>query len=285
MQIGIFAKTFVRPTVGSNLDAVAASGAQVTQYNLVCAGLPTLPDVIAPDVCEAIRSGHRSRNLEMAAISATFNIIDPDELRRSTNMRRFEVLASAARSLGTEVLTLCSGTCDAEDMWRAHPDNRLPGTWHAMETAMKHIVGIAEAKEVFVAIEPEPGNVVDSAARARHLLNEIGSPRLKIVFDGANLIDSGDPARIREILAEAIELLGSDIVIAHAKDVRWEGEPRFVPAGEGVLDYPFYLECLVNAGFRGPLILHGLDEDDVPRCVRFLKEQVTSFSAKFQLLS
>ena len=43
MQIGIFAKTFVRPTLDATLDAVAAHGVRVVQFNLSCAGLPTLP--------------------------------------------------------------------------------------------------------------------------------------------------------------------------------------------------------------------------------------------------
>ena len=42
MEIGIFAKTFVRPTLGETLDAVAEHGVRTVQFNLSCVGLPTL---------------------------------------------------------------------------------------------------------------------------------------------------------------------------------------------------------------------------------------------------
>ena len=46
MQIGIFAKTFARPTLAETLDAVAARGIQCVQFNMACAGVPSLPDQI-----------------------------------------------------------------------------------------------------------------------------------------------------------------------------------------------------------------------------------------------
>jgi sugar phosphate isomerase/epimerase len=44
MQIGIFAKTFTRPTLAETLDAIAAHGIRCVQFNMSCAGLPTLPE-------------------------------------------------------------------------------------------------------------------------------------------------------------------------------------------------------------------------------------------------
>src|SRR5690606_37914994 len=38
VEIGIFAKTFIRPTVGETLDAVAAHGVRTVQFNLSCVG-------------------------------------------------------------------------------------------------------------------------------------------------------------------------------------------------------------------------------------------------------
>ena len=79
MQLGIFAKTFARRPVEENLDAVHAHGFQCVQYNLVCAGLPTLPESIDAALCDRIRQALAQRNLSMAAVSGTFNIIDPDD--------------------------------------------------------------------------------------------------------------------------------------------------------------------------------------------------------------
>ena len=39
MDIGIFSKTFARPTLGAVLDAVAGYGVHAVQFNMSCAGV------------------------------------------------------------------------------------------------------------------------------------------------------------------------------------------------------------------------------------------------------
>ena len=48
--------------------------------------------------------------------------------------------------------------------------------------------------------------VVDTAAKARALLDHFHSPYLKVVIDGANLFHTGELPRMREILDEAFQL-------------------------------------------------------------------------------
>ena len=70
-----------------------------------------------------------------------------------------------------------------------------------------------------MGMEPEVSNVVDSAQKARRLMDEMGSSRLKVIMDGANLFHTGELPRMREVLNEAFALLGSDLTLAHAKDL------------------------------------------------------------------
>ena len=88
----------------------------------------------------------------------------PDAGVRERGGRRLAVLIGAARALGTSVVTLCTGTRDPEDMWRAHPDNAGREAWSDMLASIAHAVAVAEAHDVTLAIEPEHGNVVSSAA-------------------------------------------------------------------------------------------------------------------------
>lgn len=273
MQIGIFAKTFARPTLDATLDAVAAQGIKVVQFNMACAGLPSMPDHIAPTLAEAICAAHAVRGITMAAVSGTFNVIHPELQQRQNGLRRLDMLARACRALGTDTITISTGTCDPDDMWRRHPDNDTPNAWRDMISSIRHAVQIAEAHGVTLAFEPEVSNVVDSAAKARRLLDEIDSPRLKVVFDGANLFHTGELPRMTAILAEAVALLGRDIVLAHAKDLSADGAAGHEAAGTGLLDYNAYLALLGGAGYAGPLILHSLSEAQVPESVAFLQRK------------
>jgi sugar phosphate isomerase/epimerase len=185
-------------------------------------------------------------------------------------MRRLGQLAGACALLGTTIITLCTGTRDPDDMWRGHPANGGPDAWAELLTIMEKALAIAEEHDLWLAVEPETANVVDSPARARRLLDELRSPRLKIIIDPANLFQVEDLAQQRPILEAAFDLLGPDIVLAHAKDVKVvAGAVHHVAAGTGVLDYPCYLSLLRQ--FPVPLIVHGLAEAEVPQALVFLR--------------
>jgi sugar phosphate isomerase/epimerase len=273
MQIGIFAKTFVRPTLAATLDAVVAHGLHCVQFNLACAGLPSMPDQIDPALIAGIRSAMDAHAMTMAAVSGTFNMIHPDRQQRRDGMRRLRTLAAACRALGTDLITLSTGTRDPDDMWRRHPDNDTPAAWDDLVASMTEATQIAEEHQVTLAFEPEVANVVDSAVKGRRLLDQVGSPYLKVVMDGANLFHLGELPRMRAILEEAFDLLGPDIVLAHAKDLSRDGAAGHEAAGTGLLDYDWYLTLLRRVGYNGPLILHALTEHQVDSSIAFLVEK------------
>jgi sugar phosphate isomerase/epimerase len=276
MEIGIFAKTFVRPTLAETLDAVVAHGLACVQFNLSCAGLPTLPDTLDGATIAAIRAELDARAIAMAALSGTFNMIHPDPAQRTAGLRRLDVLAAACGALGTRLITLCTGTRDPENMWRRHPANDTPDAWRDLVAALEVALAAAERHDVYLGVEPEISNVIDSAAKARLLLDELRSPRLKIVMDAANLFHAGELPALERILTDAFDLLGGDIVLAHAKDLSRDGEAGHEAAGTGALDYDAYLRLLCAAGYEGPLILHGLREDQVDASVHFLRARLAN---------
>jgi sugar phosphate isomerase/epimerase len=271
MQLGIFAKVFVRPSLEQTLKAVQAHGLSSVQFSLECAGLEPMPGSLDLVLCEYIRSQMQANGLEMAAVSGTFNMIHPDPAHRQEGLRRLQVLAAACSRLDTGLITLCTGTRNPEYMWRHHPDNATPEAWRDLLDSMAQALTIAEEHRVCLGVEPEVSNVVDSPAKARRLLDEMRSPWLKVVMDGANIFPQGSLGRMQEILDEAFALLGHDIALAHAKDLDRDGEAGNLPAGQGRLDYERYLALLKAAGFAGSLILHGLKEEEVPAAVAFVR--------------
>jgi sugar phosphate isomerase/epimerase len=270
MRLGIFAKTFERPSVVAVFEAVKAHALHCVQFNLSCAGLPTLPDAIDPAVITRIHDTAESAGIEIVALSGTYNMIHPDPQVRQRDLRRLRTLAAACPGLGTSVITLCTGTRDPADMWRWHPENTSPQAWSDLLHATEAALHIAEEAHVTLAFEPERANVVYSAARGHALLAAMQSPLLKVVIDGANLITPGDDQRA--VLDEAFDLLGEHLIIAHAKDRGADDGVRAV--GQGILDYDHYLRLLQARAFTGPLIIHGLAEAQVDTSLRFLNDKL-----------
>jgi sugar phosphate isomerase/epimerase len=343
MELGIFAKTFPRPTLEQTLDAVVSHGLTHIQFNMSCMGLATLPDKLDEGSCVWIAQTLHERGLSMAAISGTFNMVDPNASRLGHNLRRLEVLAEACRWLDTRIITLCTGSLDPHDMWKWHPENARKSTWERLVETMRAAVAIADRHEVTLAFEPEINNVVSSVIKARLLLDEIGSPWLKVVIDPANLVHPESPnplvptldtaklfgvwsaagavfeyqGRPVASLDEAFDWLGQEIVLAHAKNPPWIDEAFDLSEleatvrgwqGSTAIDrqrdellaklateegrwefrrrlswWPFYqpyLTCLDRVGFRGALIMHGLNEDQVTLRTSFLREMLESLSRK-----
>jgi len=274
MKLGIFAKTFLRPSLEEVLDAVQGYGLTQIQFNMACAGLPSLPDSIDPGLAESIGYETQKRDIHIAAVSGTYNMIHPDIKERQTGLNRLRILAASCKKMDTTVITLCTGTRNTESMWRKHPGNNDPSAWRDLVDSMQSALTIAEEYGVTLAIEPEVSNVIDSAEKAKKLLNEIMSPNLKIIMDAANLFHAGEARKMQEVLDKAFYLLGGDIVIAHAKDLANDGEPDFVAAGQGILDYDAYLKLLNSYQYNGALIIHGLAEHQVQKSVDFLKQKM-----------
>jgi sugar phosphate isomerase/epimerase len=269
MRLGIFAKTFPGGDPATVLAAVAAAGFETAQYNFACSGLPPMPDNIPDEAAASVAKAAAATGVRLCAVSGTYNMAHPDPAVRADGLRRLEVIAASCASIGTDLVTLCTGTRDPHDQWRHHPDNNSPEAWRDMLAEMEKAVAIAARHRIRLGIEPELANIVDSAAKARRLLDEIGSERLAIVLDPANLFETADLPAQRRIVAEAIDLLGPDIVMCHAKDRAPDGS--FATAGKGVLDYPHYIARLRAAGFNGDLVTHGLSAGEAPGVARFLR--------------
>jgi sugar phosphate isomerase/epimerase len=176
--------------------------------------------------------------------------------------------------LGASKIHLCTGTRDRGSLWRRHPDNDAPEAWRDMAACVREATDIARQTRVVLAFEPEVNNVVNSAQKARRLLDEMASPFLKVTIDPANLFHAGELPRMREILDEAFALVGKDIVLAHAKDLDHDGDAGHLAAGQGKLDYDRYLSLLRTYRFQGALLLHGLGAAQVPGCVAFLRQKL-----------
>lgn len=274
MMLGIFAKTFARPTVEEVFAAVAKHHLRCVQFNFACAGLPSLPDKIERALADRIRKAAAEQRIEIAAVSCTFNMIHPDAAQRRDGLRKLGIMAAACEHLGTRVVTLCTGTRDPENMWRRHAENDSPEAWRDLVVTMTKALTTANKHDITLGIEPETGNVVDSARKARRLLDEMKSPRLKIIMDPANLFHPGELGRMDEILTEAFDLLGNDLVLAHAKELGTDGHAGDLALGEGALDWDRYLALLRSANFAGPLVMHGFAEREVVASAKFLRTKL-----------
>jgi sugar phosphate isomerase/epimerase len=263
MYPAIFSRTYPARDIAAVLAAIRADGFEGAQMNLSSFGMESLPRTLDEAALARGRAGACWLGVTLSALSGTYNMAHPDPAERHARRPGFVQVLRAAQVLGAPVVTLCTGSRDPADMWRAHPDNATPQAWSDLRTELDWALAQAADRGLALAIEPEPGNVVCDAPAARRLLDETAAPNLGIILDAANLIGTEGLARQGEITRRAVDLLGGDILLAHAKDIDRGG--RVVAPGDGAIDLVGFVAALASAGFGGALIAHGFEARDGAR--------------------
>ena len=278
MQVGTMSGTFQRPTLEESLDASLEQDIRHLQFNWGSAH-PSgpLPEVI-DEIAAYARTEFEKRDMVVAAVAGNANMVDIDPDKRQKAIDKVLMIISACAKIGTNVIATCTGSRNPESMWRNHPDNQSEETWKILRNTLEQILPAAEAAGVNIAFEPEYNNVCQNAYLSRRLIDEMASPRLKVVMDAANIFGKDDLSRMTEVLDEAFDLLGDYVAIAHGKDLDHGGDAGHLAAGTGKLDYEHYVKLLCGLSFDVPIILHGITEEQLPESA----DMIRSHAAKYQ---
>lgn len=271
MELGIFSRTYETSDLEDTYKRMSANGIFHTQFNFSNAGIPTLPENVSDEDMECIRSLTEKYQIKIDALSGTFNMIAPDLEERQKGCEQFRTQCRLAGELNIPIVSLCTGSKYPNNKWKWHDDNLKQSSWDDLMRTTDEIIRYAEEYDVILGVETEASNIVCTPELARKYLDDTGSENLKIIMDGANLFRPEQVADMTAVLDHAFELLGKDIVLAHAKDFSLHGNLEFVAAGEGILDFAHYIQLLKQYQYDGALIMHGLAEEQIATSKEFLE--------------
>ncbi len=273
--LGMYTPELKRCTVERLFDGVKVYGFSEVQFDFRSVCDEQMPERIDDALVGRIFAAAEDRGIAIRAVNGTFNMAHPDRRVRDDGIRRFREIARVCAGLHCSIITLCTGTRNLESMWRHHADNETAKAWDDMIETAFALKQIAQEFQVYLAIETEARNIVNSAKKARKLLDTMDSPWFKIILDPANLFrpETAHPSFAISTLREAFGLLGEDIVLAHGKDIMPGGEMNFTSAGRGMVAYEEFLKLLDQYNYRGNIILHGMhDESEFAFSVAFMNE-------------
>ncbi len=270
-ELGVFARVFPPGTPDRIAHQIRAAGFTATQLNLSALGRPTLDDNLGEPEAASIATAFSEHGVRIWGVSGTFNAIHPDIGKRRADTERCIALIKRARDLGAQVITLCTGTRDPDNMWKAHPETHTTTARDALLDTIGRLVPAATAAGIRLGIEPEAGNVITDAHAAEWLLAELGddADQLAIVLDPSNLVTVQTAPEQDMILRHAFDVLGGHTEAVHAKDVVESG---YAAPGTGLLDYNLVMSLHGQLPHPVPVIAQDLTADDAPRVHDFLTQ-------------
>jgi sugar phosphate isomerase/epimerase len=118
--------------------------------------------------------------------------------------------------------------------------------WERMVEGTAEVLSEAQARGVVLAVEPEPGMLVDTADAVLELRRRLGDPdALRVTLDIGHLRcnEDDDPPRV-------VERVGPLLANVQIDDMR-RGVHEHLAFGEGEVDFPPVLRALTATGYRG----------------------------------
>lgn len=184
----------------------------------------------------------------------------------------------AARFLGADLVRVFAFLPNDEN------PELTPEIWDRITEAYLRAVEVAAEEKVVLGLENEHACYIGTGAQTAELLRRVDSEWLGVVWDPGNAFFCGE-----ESFPDGYEAVRGKIIHVHVKDAARDpatGRARWLPAGEGELDFPRLFRALKADGYGGALSLEphykpegGTAEDGSRACLegllRILKTEVS----------
>jgi len=258
MDVGVVTRSFGNLTNQQTADLLAEKGFRWTELCFsqtdskywVYNGRSDLSDMTDAR-SKTIVDTYRNRGVEVPVLGVFTNLIEPDDAERQRNLAYFERLMQIAAVNGIPtVVTECGFIPGA----RGINADLYEEIFQRLLDSFRWLLEKADKYDVNIALEPCVIDIVPSAKRTADFIAQLGSPRVKVLLDPANLIANSSEEDMFHYLAPHIAYL-------HGKDRKVNDRSgRLV--GEGDVNWPLFLKLYHKHTEGVPFILEYVNRDN-----------------------
>ncbi len=231
MKIGVRAHDFPKQSPESMAKEIRAAGFNAVQLALYKALDLRAEEMMRPDTLLMIRNAFESAGLEISVLGC---YVDPGAVQsydRQNSMDQFRQHVRIAKKLGAACVATETTAFSGTDTERENAYGRIL-------TFVREMTKEAEDAGTFVAIEPVLAHTIHTPEMVRRLLLDVGSDRLRIIFDPINLLSPGDVEKQDDLWYRCMNCFGDKVIAMHVKNGCWEGS-RYIPQplDQGVMHF------------------------------------------------
>jgi len=210
---------------------------------------------MTPARCREIAATYRDAGLDIHSIGVYTNLMHPDETELKANLDYFDAMMTIGDHMGVHTFISEAGHYYDDKVPAPHvPREFQDEVWPRMVATARRLAEMATQHDAKVLFEPYFQSFFASAKRLRLFVEEVNSPRIRVLLDPANLIELNDLDEMFQQLAPWIDCL-------HAKD-RKHHTGRGVAAGKGDVDYKRFVTLAAQHTPAAPLILEYVGPKD-----------------------
>jgi sugar phosphate isomerase/epimerase len=192
-------------------------------------------------VCTAVFGGFEGESYaDIPTVARTIGLVPPET--RQGRLAEMRDIADFTKELGCDTVALHLGFI---------PEDPADPQYMEVVAATAELCNHCEGNDQYLHLETGQ----ESAEGLMEFIAKVGSERLKINFDPANMIlyGTGEPI-------EALRKVAPHVRSVHCKDATWSDKPgetwgAEVPLGKGDVDIKAYLTTLKEIGYSGALTI------------------------------
>ena len=270
MRIGLATTGFNTLTNDEMAQLAADAGVQCVQLFLTQTDSKywkynSRADVSAITGAEAkrIANAYRTRGLEITALGVYTSLIEPDPDELAKNIQYFADMMRVANEMDVGVLITECGAVIKPGLGKDLNEGLKDEAYGRLMASTEQLVELADRHDVKIVFEPFFHDLLASAKATRDFIDEVNSPRVRVLLDPANLLPHNS-------LEEMFNALGPYIAALHAKDRKLH-VTKGVPAGQGDLDYALFVALCRQYVPHLPLIVEYVGLDTYEGALRHLR--------------
>ena len=234
MILGLRAHDFGRHEPEELVKRISDAGFETAQLALLKAisGIECFED-INERVLERVRRAFENRSITIGVLGCYMEIGLTDKEARLAEVAKFLLGIEHGVAVGADLVGTETSWFVPEDESKREP------AYQGLKDSVLRMVERAEKLEIDIGVEPVAVHTMNSAQITRRLLDEIGSKRLRVIFDPINLIKTQEDIDNQLMLINHfLDILGDDIAAVHIKDIIIEdGEIIWRNIGKGAIDF------------------------------------------------
>ncbi|HHI78446.1 MAG TPA: sugar phosphate isomerase/epimerase [Planctomycetes bacterium] len=173
------------------------------------------------------------------------NLLEEDEGGRGRRLDFLNRCLELGSVLGAQVLSLWAGTLPPG----VAPQEGL----RRLGQGLEQLLEAAEPRGIRLALEPEPGMLIQTVAQAQDLLRGMGNPSgMGLCVDIGHLFITGEASPEAGTLEKVLKKAAPQLLQVHLEDIRGR-EHLHLPPGEGDIDFDRVWQALRSLPYHGPV--------------------------------